>query len=137
MPSAWIQHVKKVASQKGITYGEALKIASKTYKKGKQFSGGSIEDMSPAEKKMYTNIQSFLRNLPALSNQERRRLDDLISAPSSPQRLEGLRSFLAILSERLQRQNEEMLAEWNNNQQQFPSSSTQFPSTPFPFTRLS
>lgn len=29
----WISHVKKVAKEKGIKYGEALKIASKTYKK--------------------------------------------------------------------------------------------------------
>ncbi len=29
----WIAHVKKVAKQKGIKYGEALKVASKTYKK--------------------------------------------------------------------------------------------------------
>ena len=31
--SGWIAHVKKVAKQKGIKYGEALKVASKTYKK--------------------------------------------------------------------------------------------------------
>lgn len=31
--SSWIDHVKKVAKQKGIKYGEALKVASKTYKK--------------------------------------------------------------------------------------------------------
>jgi hypothetical protein len=31
--SAWITHVKNVAKQKGIAYGEALKIASQTYKK--------------------------------------------------------------------------------------------------------
>ena len=31
--SAWIEHVKSVASKKKIPYGEALKIASKTYKK--------------------------------------------------------------------------------------------------------
>lgn len=120
MTSTWIQHVKKVASQKGISYGDALKVASKTYKKKKQFSGGSIEDMSDAERKVYNNIQSFRRNLPTIPNDEKRRLDDLISAQSSPQRLEGLRSYLAVLSERLQRQNEEILAEWNRNQQQFP-----------------
>lgn len=33
MPSEWILHVKKVAKEKGIKYGEALKVASKTYKK--------------------------------------------------------------------------------------------------------
>lgn len=31
--SAWIDHVKKVAKDKGISYKEALKVASKTYKK--------------------------------------------------------------------------------------------------------
>ena len=30
---SWISHVKKVAKQKGIKYGEALKVASKSYKK--------------------------------------------------------------------------------------------------------
>ena len=29
----WIAHVKKVAKQKKISYKEALKVASKTYKK--------------------------------------------------------------------------------------------------------
>lgn len=32
--SAWIAHIKKVASAKGIKYGEAMKIASKTFKGG-------------------------------------------------------------------------------------------------------
>lgn len=76
---------------------------------------------SPAEKKTYDHIQSFRRNLPPLSNAEQRRLDDLVAAGSSSSRLEGLQSFLAVLKERLQRQNEEILAEWNNNQNQFPS----------------
>lgn len=31
--SPWIEHIKKVAAQKGISYKEAMKIASKTYKK--------------------------------------------------------------------------------------------------------
>lgn len=31
--SNWIEHVKEVAAKHGITYGEALSIASKTYKK--------------------------------------------------------------------------------------------------------
>ncbi len=30
---SWIAHVKKVAKQKKISYKEALKVASKTYKK--------------------------------------------------------------------------------------------------------
>ena len=33
MASGWIEHVKKVAKDKGISYKEALKVASKTYKK--------------------------------------------------------------------------------------------------------
>jgi hypothetical protein len=32
--SAWISHIKKVAGEKGIKYGEAMKIASKTFKGG-------------------------------------------------------------------------------------------------------
>lgn len=32
--SAWISHIKKVAREKGIKYGEAMKIASKTFKGG-------------------------------------------------------------------------------------------------------
>ena len=31
--SPWIAHVKSVAKKEGIPYGDALKIASKTYKK--------------------------------------------------------------------------------------------------------
>lgn len=31
--SKWINHVKKVQKEKGITYGQALKVASKSYKK--------------------------------------------------------------------------------------------------------
>ena len=31
--SPWIAHVKSVAKKEGIPYGEALKIANKTYKK--------------------------------------------------------------------------------------------------------
>lgn len=33
MASAWIEHVKKVASEKGISYTEALKVAKESYKK--------------------------------------------------------------------------------------------------------
>jgi hypothetical protein len=32
-PNAWIDHVKKVAEDKNISYREALKIAGQTYKK--------------------------------------------------------------------------------------------------------
>ena len=31
--SAWIEHVKKVAKTKGISYAQALKVAKETYKK--------------------------------------------------------------------------------------------------------
>lgn len=31
--SPWIAHVKSVAKKEGIPYGEALKVAKKTYKK--------------------------------------------------------------------------------------------------------
>lgn len=31
--SPWISHVKSVAKKEGIPYGEALKVAKKTYKK--------------------------------------------------------------------------------------------------------
>ncbi len=35
--SEWIDHVKKVAKQKGISYKEAMKVAKSTYKpKGKK-----------------------------------------------------------------------------------------------------
>ena len=32
--SDWIQHVKKVAKDQNLKYGDALKVASKTFKKG-------------------------------------------------------------------------------------------------------
>ena len=32
-PNAWIEHVKKVAEDKNISYREALKVAGQTYKK--------------------------------------------------------------------------------------------------------
>ena len=38
--SAWIAHIKRVAKAKGIKYGEAMKIASKTFKGG-QLEGNS------------------------------------------------------------------------------------------------
>jgi hypothetical protein len=33
MASKWIDHVKMVAKQKGISYKEAMSVAKKTYKK--------------------------------------------------------------------------------------------------------
>tara|TARA_R110000824_G_scaffold302492_6_gene490281 strand:- start:265 stop:459 length:195 start_codon:yes stop_codon:yes gene_type:complete len=35
MPSAWIDHVKKVAKDKKIPYNQALKVAGTTWKGGK------------------------------------------------------------------------------------------------------
>lgn len=34
MASAWINHVKAESRRLGIPFGEALKVAGKTYKKG-------------------------------------------------------------------------------------------------------
>ena len=34
MANAWIQHVKKYAKSKGISYGAAMKAAKSTYKSG-------------------------------------------------------------------------------------------------------
>lgn len=67
MSSPWIEHVKKTAKNKGISYKEALKVASTTYKK-KKTKGGSIimnpitpilnpeDSMTPEEKKKYYAI---------------------------------------------------------------------------------
>lgn len=46
--SAWIDFVKKVAKRDKITYTEALKKASKEYKKG---SSTSTKKKAPAKKK--------------------------------------------------------------------------------------
>ena len=35
MPSAWIQHVQATAAKKKISYTEAMKVASKTWKGAK------------------------------------------------------------------------------------------------------
>ena len=40
----WIQHVKKVAVEKGISYREALKIASKSYKKKSSMKGKGMAE---------------------------------------------------------------------------------------------
>ncbi len=32
--SAWVAHVKRVAAQKGLSYKDALKVASKSYRGG-------------------------------------------------------------------------------------------------------
>ena len=40
--TAWTEHVKRVAKQRGISYGEAMKVASSSYKKQK--GQGFFED---------------------------------------------------------------------------------------------
>ena len=40
---SWIKHVMAVAKKEGISYGEALKVAGKTYKK----KGGAAEGAAP------------------------------------------------------------------------------------------
>lgn len=39
----WIMHVKAVASKRGLSYKDAMKVAGKTYKKG-QSGNGFFED---------------------------------------------------------------------------------------------
>lgn len=45
----WIVHVKKVAVEKGISYREALKIASKSYKKKSSMKGKGMDPMTDDE----------------------------------------------------------------------------------------
>jgi hypothetical protein len=49
--TSWTEHVKSVAQKKGISYRQALKVASKTYKKGKgtvaQKTRAYFEDHKP------------------------------------------------------------------------------------------
>lgn len=40
--SPWVAHVKKVAAQKGISYKDALKVASKSYRRGGMSCGGAF-----------------------------------------------------------------------------------------------
>ena len=63
-PSTWINHVKKVATAKGITYGEALSVASKTYNvrsTAKKISRSSAKKISK-------------KSVKALSSQGKRKL---------------------------------------------------------------
>jgi hypothetical protein len=50
MPSAWIAHVKKYAKDNNIEYGEALKKASATFKKGTSDAVSSM--MGKSKKRM-------------------------------------------------------------------------------------
>ena len=44
--TAWLSHVKKtMKANKGMKFGQVLKLAAKTYKKGKMSGGG---DVAPA-----------------------------------------------------------------------------------------
>tara|TARA_R110000796_G_scaffold52370_7_gene123378 strand:+ start:485 stop:667 length:183 start_codon:yes stop_codon:yes gene_type:complete len=50
--SEWIDHVKKVAKQKGISYKEAMKVAKSTYKpKGKKDDKKKVEKKKKMSKK--------------------------------------------------------------------------------------
>lgn len=49
MVSSWIEHVKKVASQKKITYKEALKVAGASYKKVDKSSKKEKKEKSKKE----------------------------------------------------------------------------------------
>lgn len=52
MASEWIEHVKKVAKQKKITYKEAMKVAKSTYKpKAKKVVKKEKKEMKEEEKK--------------------------------------------------------------------------------------
>jgi len=42
--NSWIQHVKTVAAKKGISYREALKVASASYKKKRIVKGKGAEE---------------------------------------------------------------------------------------------
>lgn len=53
MATTWIQHVQSVAKAKGIKYGEAMKIASKTWK-GKAGTKGAPSKTRPGEKDFTT-----------------------------------------------------------------------------------
>ena len=47
MANAWIQHVKKYAKSKGVSYGVAMKAAKATYKK----SGGAKKKAKSKDRK--------------------------------------------------------------------------------------
>jgi hypothetical protein len=49
MANKWISHVKSVANKKGISYGEALKVASKTYKRTMKGRGAEEERAERAQ----------------------------------------------------------------------------------------
>jgi len=50
--TAWTEHVKRVAKQQGITYGQAMKVASSSYKKQK--GQGFFEDLGKGFVKGFT-----------------------------------------------------------------------------------
>ena len=49
--SAWIAHIKKIAREKGIKYGDAMKIASKTFKGGAGSGGLAMGPMGGRRRK--------------------------------------------------------------------------------------
>jgi len=48
--TAWLSHVKKtMKAHKGMKFGQVLKLAAKTYKKGKHSGGGEVEPSSSSD----------------------------------------------------------------------------------------
>ena len=43
MPSRWITHVKAVAKERGIKFGEALKVAGNSYNKKTKLSPNTLK----------------------------------------------------------------------------------------------
>lgn len=56
----WISHVKKVAEEKGITYRDALKVASSTYS-GVKSKGGSVVKTTTTRQKTAERIATKLK----------------------------------------------------------------------------
>ena len=51
MANAWLAHVKKtMRSHKGMKFGQVLKMAKKTYHKGKKHGGADGDDEMPEVK---------------------------------------------------------------------------------------
>jgi hypothetical protein len=61
--SAWINHVKKVAKAKGISYSEALSVAGKSYK-GKKASSKSAPK-SKSKGRSAAHLRSFQKRAAA------------------------------------------------------------------------
>lgn len=57
--SDWIKHVKAVAKEKGIKYGDALKIASKSYKKKQKGGNSKLSDEVYKSKEKRTDRDGY------------------------------------------------------------------------------